>query len=88
MALGCLACSEAPRIGVVLPETGPAAIYGASIKSGISLAFAELGTVHGKAIEVLYRDSGSDAARAASACEAIYEQGALLIIGGATSAEA
>lgn len=88
IGLGCLACREAPRVGVVLPETGPAAIYGASLKSGISLAFSQLGTAHGKTIEVLYRDSGSDPARAASACEAIYEQGAALIIGGATSAEA
>lgn len=88
MGLGCLACSEAPRVGVVLPETGPAAIYGASIKSGISLAFSRLGSAQGTTVEVLYRDSGSDAARAASACEAIFEQGAALIIGGATSAEA
>jgi branched-chain amino acid transport system substrate-binding protein len=88
MGLGCLACSKAPRVGVVLPETGPAAMYGASLKSGISLAFSQLGTVQGEAVEVLYRDSGSDPARAASACEAIYEQGASVIIGGATSAEA
>lgn len=88
LGLGCLACRKAPKVGVVLPETGPAAMYGASLKSGISLAFSQLGTVQGEAVEVLYRDSGSDPARAASACEAIYEQGATVIIGGATSAEA
>ena len=83
-------CNARLRIGVVIPETGDAGIYGASVKSGVKLAFddalarrtAPLG------LEVLYRDSGSDPARAASAAEALFETGAVAVIGGVTSAEA
>lgn len=82
------ACQPEPRLGVVLPETGSAAIYGASVKTGISLALVRHRKSGGRPIEVWYRDSGSDPARAASACEALFERGAALVIGGATSAEA
>ena len=83
-------CNAPLRVGVVIPETGDAAVYGASVKSGVKLAFdhalatrtAPLG------LEVVYRNSGSDPARAASAAEAVFESGALAVIGGITSAEA
>lgn len=86
--LATMACQREPRLGVVLPETGSAAVYGASVKTGISLALAGHRKAGGRPVEVWYRDSGSDPARAASACEALLEQGAALVIGGATSAEA
>lgn len=82
------ACQNVPRLGVVLPETGSAAAYGASLKTGVSLALARHRSAGGPPIEVWFRDSGSDPARAASACEALFEQDATLVIGGATSAEA
>jgi branched-chain amino acid transport system substrate-binding protein len=83
-------CNPAVRIGVVLPETGEAAVYGASIKSGVKLAFddAEMARWAPRDLEVLYRDSGSDPTRAASAAEALFDDGALLVIGGVTSSEA
>ena len=81
------ACNPALRVGVVLPETGDAAVYGASIKSGVRLAFDRV-QAGPPALEVSYRDSGSDPARAAAAADALYDAGALLVIGGATSAEA
>jgi len=83
-------CNPAVRIGVVLPETGEAAVYGASVKSGVKLAFdvAEGARWVPQGFEVFYRDSGSDPTRAASAAEALYSDGALLVIGGVTSAEA
>lgn len=83
-------CNPAVRIGIVLPETGAAAVYGASVKSGVKLAF-DIGQVKGWApqgLEVFYRDSGSDPTRAAGAAEALFGDGALLVIGGVTSAEA
>lgn len=83
-------CNPAVRIGIVLPETGAAAVYGASVKSGVKLAF-DIGQAKGWApqgLEVFYRDSGSDPTRAAGAAEALFEDGALLVIGGVTSAEA
>jgi branched-chain amino acid transport system substrate-binding protein len=84
------ACSPGLRVGVVLPETGEAAAYGASIKSGIKLAFDRAVTTHQapRGLELLFRDSGSDPTRAAGAAEGLYEAGALVVIGGVTSAEA
>lgn len=88
VAIATAACQHEPRLGVVLPETGSAAVYGASVKTGISLALARHRKAGGRAVDAWYRDSGSDPARAASACEALLEQGAFLVIGGATSSEA
>jgi branched-chain amino acid transport system substrate-binding protein len=83
-------CGARVRIGVVLPETGAAAVYGAPIKSGLQLAFDQAvaaGTIPG-GFEVIYRDSGSEPTRAALATEALFEAGARVVIGGATTAEA
>ncbi len=77
-------------IGVVVPETGEAAVYGASIKTGVKLAFDEAKGARKlpPGLVVEYRDSGSDPAKAASLAEALYKDGALAIIGGVTTAEA
>ncbi len=84
------ACNSPLRIGVVLPETGEAAVYGASVKSGVKLAFdrAQAAGTAPRGLEVVYRDSGSDPARAASAAAALFDAGSVLVIGGVTSAEA
>jgi branched-chain amino acid transport system substrate-binding protein len=87
----CLAgCRPRLEIGVVLPETGHASAYGASIKTGVTLAIEDLKVAEPslQSLGVTYRDSGSDPARAASAAEALFEGDASLVIGGVTSAEA
>jgi branched-chain amino acid transport system substrate-binding protein len=83
-------CSRRLLVGVVLPDSGSAAVYGASVKSGVTLAFgdAQAARTAPQGLEVIYRDSGSDPARAVSAAEALYDEGALVIIGGVTSVEA
>lgn len=83
-------CSRPLLVGVVLPETGTAAAYGSSIKTGVKLAFDEAAAAGKmpKGMTVEYRDSGSDPAKAASLAEAFYDQGALVVIGGVTTAEA
>lgn len=88
--VGATGCQPRLQIGVVLPETGAAAAYGTSIKSGIALAVEDLRASQPalQNLEVNFRDSGSDAARAAAAAEALLERDALLLIGGVTSAEA
>ncbi len=93
MLLGVLAtvgCSRKLLVGVVLPETGDAAIYGAAIKTGVKLAFDEAFASKRapQGLIVEYRDSGSDPARARSLAESLYDEGALVIIGGVTTAEA
>ncbi|MEP0774338.1 MAG: amino acid ABC transporter substrate-binding protein [Acidobacteriota bacterium] len=83
-------CSGELRIGVVLPETGDAAVYGATIKQGIQLAF-EQGQANGRIPENLlieYRDSRSQPDVAAALAKELYDQGALAVIGGVTTAEA
>ena len=84
------ACSKKVVVGVVLPETGEAAVYGSSIKSGIKLAFddAITGKVAPAGLQVVYRDSASDPAQAAGAADSLFDAGALMVIGGVTSAEA
>jgi len=84
------ACGPGPRVGVVLPETGEAAAYGASIKSGISLALEQASAHHQTpaGLQVTFRDSASDPVRAAAAAESLYDDGALVVIGGVTSGEA
>jgi branched-chain amino acid transport system substrate-binding protein len=83
-------CSHKVVVGVALPETGSAAVYGSSIKSGIKLALDE--SVRAQTapagLDVQYRDSASDPALAAAAADALYDAGALVVIGGVTSAEA
>lgn len=91
MVVGMLAgCSGELRVGVVLPETGDAAAYGRSIKQGVELAF-----LHGRNnatfpanLLVEYRDSRSQPETAASLAKELYDQGALVVIGGVTTAEA
>lgn len=83
-------CEKKLMIGVVLAESGDAAVYGASIKTGVRLAFDEAKAA-GKlpaSLIIEYRDSGSDPAKGASLAEALYREGALAIIGGVTTAEA
>ena len=83
-------CSRSLIVGVILPQTGEAAAYGASLKSGVKLAFDQA-FASGKApqgLVVEYRDSASDPTRAASEAQALCDAGALALIGGATSAEA
>lgn len=83
-------CHAELRVGVVLPETGTAATYGASIKQGVELAFE-----HGKAdgtfptdLIVEYADSRSEPEEAAARAREQYQKGALAVIGGVTTAEA
>lgn len=93
VAVGVLAsagCARKLLVGVVLPETGDNSAYGAPIKSGVKLAFDEARERNAlpEGVQIIYRDSGSDVARAASEAEALFDQGALLIVGGATTQEA
>ena len=83
-------CHAELRVGVVLPETGTAALYGVSVKQGVELAFE-----HGKAdgtfpaeLIVEYADSRSEPEEAAARAEEQYRKGALAVIGGVTTAEA
>lgn len=81
--------SNVIRIGVVLPLTGQHAVYGTAIRRGVELAYEESGrALDGKPVELVVVDSGSDAERGQRELRRLYGEGALVAIGGATSAEA
>jgi branched-chain amino acid transport system substrate-binding protein len=76
-------------VGVVLPETGINQGYGASLKAGVKLAFDDaIAKQSPKGIEAHYRDSLSTPEYARKEAEDLFKGGALIVIGGATSAEA
>ena len=78
------------KFGAVLPITGSASIYGESVRRGVELAFEEIQARSDSAytFELRVVDSGSDPAKAAELLEQLYDDGALAVIGGVTTAEA
>lgn len=84
------ACSEQEgvKFGVVLPETGVAAVYGNSIRKGVELALEEIQAQSERTISVEFVDSASDAEQAAAAADRLLDEGALALIGGVTTPEA
>lgn len=76
-------------VGVMLPETGINKGYGASLKSGIKVALDDaVAKQSPKGIEARYRDSASHPEYAQKETSDLFKAGALIVIGGATSAEA
>lgn len=94
VALALLAAcggSEPDTVGVVLPLSGADKVYGRSLERGITLAYEELQSRAGEegvAFRIEVRDSASHPERAAEQADALYDGGALAVIGGATDAEA
>lgn len=71
------------RIGVILPLTGDAAIYGKAMKNGIELAFKE--SKIKERIQLLIEDDMGDKMRATNAGHFLINKNVLVIIGGAQS---
>lgn len=90
LAVFLFACEQkAVKIGVVLPLTGDDQIYGNALKDGLELALEEIqASEQANPIEIEIVDSESDPNKAAEALATLYDDGALLAIGGATSDEA
>jgi branched-chain amino acid transport system substrate-binding protein len=90
-----LAACEAPderraplRLGVIIDASGPSASLGIAGRNGIQLAVEERnerGGIHGRPIELLYRDDGFDAAKARQAGEQLIAAGVEAAIGPMTS---
>lgn len=96
LIVGCLAVlvagcgKDTYKIGVVLPLTGDNSVYGEAVRQGVELALEELqaGSETGAAIELMIEDSASDPAKSRELLDKLYGDGALLALGGVTSAEA
>ena len=82
--------SETIKIGAVVPVTGSAGIYGEAVRNGIELAFEEIqGDADYKtplALDIV--DSASDPEKARDLLEEQFRGGAMVAIGGVTTAEA
>lgn len=81
---------ETVKIGAVLPLTGSADIYGEAVRRGLELAFEEIqdDAEYETPLALDIVDSGSDAETAHSLLEQQFKKGALVALGGVTTAEA
>jgi branched-chain amino acid transport system substrate-binding protein len=76
-------------IGVLLPLTGDAAVYGRAIKNGIELALAQAASNQKDAVNLLYEDDRSQATAAVSAAQKLINLDKVpAIVGGAMSSTA
>jgi branched-chain amino acid transport system substrate-binding protein len=82
--VGRLTFSRPDVIGVAVPLTGNYKRWGEAIRQGIELALGE-----GSGLRVVVRDTAGEPAGAAAAIEALaLEDGAIVVVGGVTNAEA
>jgi branched-chain amino acid transport system substrate-binding protein len=90
-ALGVICgCGSKPVIGVLLPMSGDAATYGASMKNAIEMGVEGLSDGQGGASQttVVWADSGSAPSTAADGLRSLAtEQGAKIVVSGTTSPE-
>jgi branched-chain amino acid transport system substrate-binding protein len=93
----CTGSDDARQVGLVLPLSGDAKVYGRSVERGAQLALEQLqaDAVAGQAgeagelpFELDVRDSGSHPQRAAELAAELYDAGVVAVIGGATNPEA
>jgi branched-chain amino acid transport system substrate-binding protein len=75
-------------IGVLLPESGVGAAFGAPLVGGVRMAATEInsaGGVNGRQIELVMRNEGSDAGEAAISLDGLLDAGVDAIVGPASS---
>jgi branched-chain amino acid transport system substrate-binding protein len=91
LAGACGGGGEPEPVGLVLPLSGQAKVYGRSLERGARLAQKQLEERSGKGeapLTLVVRDSASHPQRAAEQARELYDQGAVAVIGGATNPEA
>lgn len=87
------ACTPTERqplnVGVILPLTGDAAVYGTALKNGIELALEETKPNLPKDLKLIYEDDQASATQALSAAQKLIDLDKVpVIIGGAMSSTA
>jgi len=76
-------------VGVVMPETGVNRGYGQALESGIKVVFDDaVAKQSPPGFQARYRDSLSHPEYAAKEAKELFSEGAWIVVGGATSAEA
>lgn len=92
LTLGACGEERSETVGVVLPLSGPWEIYGEPIRKGIELAQEQIqeryeAKEYPMELSLDVRDAESNPQKAATLMEELFEEGALAVIGGVTSAE-
>lgn len=88
LVLLAVGCSGEVKIGALISETGEVASYGFSVKRGIDLALEQVnaeGGYHGKPIQLVYRDDGTDPEKGKAALTEMFEQEDVDLVIGAVS---
>jgi len=93
VALGGACSDEHPTIGLVLPQSGAAAVYGTSVEQGARLAYQALQTRYEEgtypyALQLRTADTGGDPDSAAHRLGVLFDDGAVAAIGAVTDGEA
>jgi branched-chain amino acid transport system substrate-binding protein len=74
---------ETVKMGIVGPMTGPNAVMGDNWRQGIEAYVAQHGdTAGGRKIEIIYRDSGSDPAKAKQLVQELVVRDKVSFLGG------
>jgi len=94
VAIACAvvsACGSEPHVGILLPETGPAASYGKAMRQGIELAIdeAKADGTYPEGLMLHWADSATDPTTAAAEYRRLAtDMNAKMIVAGVTSGEA
>ncbi|MEC7962181.1 MAG: substrate-binding domain-containing protein [Pseudomonadota bacterium] len=85
MALGTMSASADTKIGVLVPDSGPAGLFGPSTRNSAVLAAKQInanGGINGEQIELVFADVGVPPAEAAQAALRLWKgQGAEAFVG-------
>lgn len=87
VAVGCTGGSEAVKIGLLSPQTGPIAQYAPGFEDAAEIAIAELNETHKGdfEFELIVLDSGCDGTQAATSAQTLIDSGVSVIVGAACS---
>lgn len=87
VVVGCGSESQAVKIGLLAPQTGPIAQYAPGFEDAAKIAISELNKTHEGdfEFELIVMDSGCDGTQAATAAQTLIDSGASVIIGAACS---
>ena len=87
VAIGCAGGSEAVKIGLLSPQTGPIAQYAPGFEDAAEIAISELNETHEGdfEFELIVLDSGCDGTQAATSAQTLIDSGVSVIVGAACS---
>ena len=85
--MGCGGGSQAVKIGLLSPQTGPITQYAPGFEDAGKVAIAELNATHEGdfVFELIVGDSGCDGTQAATAAQTLIDSGVSVIVGAACS---